>query len=455
MANARSIVRARWVVPIAGDPIENGEVLVETGRVVAIGAAGTTSSEPVDIVFEFGAAAILPGLVNAHSHLELTVMRGVLEDLEFRAWIGRLMAIKAAVLTSDDFRDSARLGAAEALASGITACGDTCDSGAALDAMLETGLGGVVFQEVFGPDNTHAVASMRTLEETVEALRGRAVRSERVSIGISPHAPYSVSGELFRRATAFAVERSLSVAIHTAESAAEERFVRSGTGPFADALASRNIVWRAPGKSTIEYFDGLGVLACRPLLIHAVNATATDLGLVEAAGARVAHCPKSNAKLGHGIAPLRDILDRGIVVGLGTDSVASNNVSDILDEARTALMFARARSRGLEALTAREALRLATLGGAEALGLAAEIGSLGPGKRADLCVIALDGLHCAPVYDVEAALVFSASARDVIATFVDGAVVYDARRTEPFSNVDEARLRARRSEIRERISSMR
>jgi 5-methylthioadenosine/S-adenosylhomocysteine deaminase len=194
------------------------------------------------------------------------------------------------------------------------------------------------------------------------------------------------------------------------------------------------------------------VLAASPLLVHAVRATDDDLDAIASTGSRVAHCPKSNAKFGHGVARLGAMRERSVKVGLGTDSVASNNALDMLDEARAATMLARASSRDPLALSARDALELATAGGARALGLEAEVGTLEPGKGADLCAVALDGLHIAPVYDVETSLVFSASARDVLLTVVGGRVVFDRDAPSP-TLFDEPRLRARLVEIRGKIAA--
>lgn len=441
------LLRAAWVVPIAGEPIEDGAVLLRDGRIDRVGRASDFST---DGARDLGDAAILPGLVNAHSHLELTVMRGLLEMPDFREWITTLTDIRMTRMVEADLRDSSLAGAVEAARAGVTCVGDTSDSGYPLDAIGEAGLRGIVFQEVFGPDAALAAESMAKLEEKLARL-SECVLGERTRVGVSPHAPYTVSGELFKRITRFAIDRGYAVAIHTAESDAEERFVREGKGPFAERLAARGVAWHAPGSSTIDYFRRLGVLECQPLLIHAVRASRDDLDAVAAAGARIAHCPKSNAKFGHGVAPLAAMLERGIAVGLGTDSVASNNVCDVLDEARIAALSARAREREPGAVTARTALELATLGGARALGLDAEIGTLERGKRADLCVVSLAELHAAPVHDVEAALVFSASARDVLLTVVDGHVVFD-RAAEPQTLVDETRLRARLAEMRDRIA---
>lgn len=446
------LYRAKWVVPVAGEPIANGGVLVRHERIEAVGPADEIGGAlPPYEVRDLGEAALLPGFVNAHSHLELTVMRGLLEEADFRTWIGRLTEIKLTKMSASDLLDSARLGALEAVRSGVTCTGDTCDSGFAVDALVEAGIRGVVFQEVFGPDHAQAADSMRRLEERLLELAERTVDANRVAIGISPHAPYTVSAELFRRVTRLALERGYPVAIHAAESAAEERFVRDGEGPFAERLIERGISWTPPRASTIGYLDGLGVLDCRPLLIHAVRATDSDVEAVVRTGSRIAHCPKSNAKFGHGIAPVVRFRERGAIVGLGTDSVASNNVMDMLDEARAGVLLARAVERDAAALPARTALELATIDAARALGLDEKIGSLVPGKHADLCAISLEGLHVAPVYDVEASLVFSASARDVVLTVANGRVVFD-RTSSASTPFDEPRLWARMGEIRAKIA---
>lgn len=450
-SGAGTMLRARWVVPVSSAPIEYGAVLIRDGRLAAVGKASDFDAERVGEARDLGDAALMPGLVNTHSHLELTVMRGLLEDADFRAWITRLTEIKMVRMTADDLLDSARLGALEAVRHGVTCCGDTCDSGFALDALVEAGLRGIVYQETFGPDAAQAAASLDDLKQKVGRLGERVDTEGRVRVGVSPHAPYTVSAELFRAVTGYALEHGLPVAIHTAESDAEQQFVTRGAGPFFERLAARGIEWPVPGVSTIRYFADIGVLETRPLLVHCVQADEADLDTVAATGSRIAHCPKSNAKFGHGTAGLADMVRRGIAVGIGTDSVASNNICDILDEARIATLFSRARECEASAVTARTTLELATLGGAKALGLDGEIGSLDVGKRADLCAVKLDGVHTLPVYDVETALAFSCSGRDVSLTMVGGRVVFDSADAEQ-TRFDEVRLQARIREIVKRIA---
>jgi cytosine/adenosine deaminase-related metal-dependent hydrolase len=220
----------------------------------------------------------------------------------------------------------------------------------------------------------------------------------------------------------------LPIAIHIAESVEEGRFVRGGEGPFADAWKRREIEVPVHGVGPLTYVDRLGLLGPRTLAIHAIDVSAEEISRLKETGTAVAHCPKSNLKLGHGIAPLREFLDQGIRVGLGTDSVASNNAVDMFEEMRLAVYLQASRLGDPRAVTSHEALRMATLGGAACLGLEGETGSLEGGKRADFVVIDLDTPATRPVYDPVDALVFSAGRANVRATYLGGARIQtDAR----------------------------
>lgn len=222
--------------------------------------------------------------------------------------------------------------------------------------------------------------------------------------------------------------------MHAAESAAEDMFMREGCGSFAEGLARRGIEWKAPGVSTIQYLKQVGVLDVKPLLAHCIRVDDRDIETLRETETKVAHCPKSNAKLGHGRAPFARFLEAGIGVGFGSDSVASNNTSDILEEARFATLMARA---GGAFVPGADALRVATFGR-----------GLDEGALADLAVVSLTGVHQLPSYDPVATLIFASSGRDVILTVVAGREVY---RNGRVSNVDEVRLRARLIEINHRL----
>jgi 5-methylthioadenosine/S-adenosylhomocysteine deaminase len=359
-------------------PILDGTLVEDGGRIVYVGPRD--AAPPGDDV-PLGDALLLPGLVNAHTHLELTAMRGLLEDLPFVAWIRELMRLKSS-FDADRYLDAARAGIAEGVRAGVTTYADTCDSGVAARAMREAGVRGIMYQEVFGPAAELCEDSMRGLAAKLEQARRDA--SALVAVGVSPHAPYSVSDELFTRVARLAREASLPVAVHIAESEAESRLVVHADGPFADSHRARGITTTPRGRSPISLLERTGVLGARPLLIHCIRVDAADVAAIARARCGVAYCPASNAKLGHAIAPVADLLDAGVPVGLGSDSVASNNRMNILEEARLAVLMQRTRTSAGDTLTAQTALEMATIRGARALGLDDATGSLEPGKRADL-----------------------------------------------------------------------
>lgn len=407
---------ARWVLPIGEPPVERGALLVgPDGRIVAVGNE-LDVPRPADALAEdFGEALLLPGLVNTHTHLELTGMGGGPPEPDFAAWLRRLRAAKA-TRAPDAFLAAARRGLVDCWAAGVTTVADTGDSGAVIQALAEAGGSGIAYQEVFGPHPDQRDESLAGLERQVERL-GQYVGG-RVRIGVSPHAPYTVSGPLYAATAEFARWAGLPVAVHVAESAAESALLARGAGEFADAWQARGIPLPSPlGRTPVAWLEEHGVLSERTLCIHAVRIAGPDIGRLAHAGAAVAHCPLSNRAHGHGAAPLAGLLAASLRVGLGTDSAASVGALDLLAEARAAAELAR--------LSAARALSLCTLEGAGALGLEGEVGSLAPGKWGDCVVIRPQrGLTGAPPEE----LVLASAPRDVLVTLVGGRDVYRSRR---------------------------
>ena len=431
-----TIYSARWVLPVSAPPIENGAVAVEGQQIVGVGRrAEIVERFPEFCVVLLGEAVILPGLVNTHTHLELTALRGYLENEEtdFFAWLRKLTIARLERMTPDDIRVSATWGACEAVRAGITCVDDASDSAMmSMLALRDVGLRGIVYQESFGPDARLATENFEKLKNKLHELRG--VESDLVRAGVSPHSPYTVCGPQLELSAELAHAEGLPLMMHAAESEAEALFLREGCGPFAEGLAKRAIEWKAPEVSTIQYLKQIGILDTRPLLAHCIRVDDADIESLRSSGAKVAHCPKSNAKLGHGRAPFAKFVEAGIVVGLGSDSVASNNTCDILEEARFAALLSRAAGARI---SAEDALRVATFGG-----------ELKEGAQADLAVVSLTGVHQSPSYDPVATLIFASSGRDVILTVVAGREVFRDGRVV---GVDEERLRARIDEIREKL----
>jgi len=449
-----TLYAAKWVMPVASAPVEDGAVAVEGEVLVGVGAREALLRKfPDAAVNDFGEAVILPGLVNCHTHLELTAMRGFLEREEgdFFAWLRKLTLARLERMTPDDLRVAATWGAVEAARAGITTVGDASDAASAsMLALRDAGLRGIVYQESFGPDGKLAREHFEKLREKIQHLRE--FENERVRVGVSPHAPYTVSAPQLELISEYALTESLSLMMHAAESQAEELLIRHGRGPFAEGFARRDIEWSTPGVSPIRYLQQHGILLTRPLLAHCIRVDAEDLELLGEADARVAHCPKSNAKLGHGRAPFAAFVARGLKVGLGSDSVASNNTCDLLEEARFAALLSRASGDVVtegRMIGATELLEAATVGGARALGLDERTGVLAPGMQADLTVVSLAGAHQRPAYDPAAALVFASSGRDVRLTLVAGQEVY---RDGRLMTVDEERLTARMKELTHKLT---
>ncbi len=411
--------------PIASPPIADGALLIDgSGRILDVGPDARVGRPESAQTIALGEAALLPGLVNAHAHPELAAFRGLLEDLSFPDWIATLLRVRRAAPLDAVHAAGARWTCIECIRAGVTTVAATEDSGAALPALVAAGLRGIVYREVFGPAPERAEPALAELRTRVAEMRRE--ETDLVRVGISPHAPYTVSDALFAGAADYARREDLPIAVHAAESADESALVTRGAGTFANRLRDRGIPVNERAASTIQLLERTGVLDAKPLLIHCVRVDAEDIRRVAESGASVAHCPAANARLGHGVAPLAELLDAGIAVGLGSDSVASNNRIDLLEEARLAQLLQRATRQDAGTLPAARALRLATLGGAAALGLADRIGSLEPGKDADLCAVALTGPHVQPVHDPVAAVVHAARGADVVLTAVRGRVLHGA-----------------------------
>ncbi len=397
-------------------PISNGAVLTDAhGRIAAVGADDLVPHPPGAERAHYAATVLLPGFVNAHTHLELHGFRGQLPEPDFYAWIQHMRVIRQTT-PEETYLDGAREGVREAWRCGTTTVADTGTSGATLRALAELGGHGVYYQEVAGPDPAVCDDSCAELARMVERLTGEAPAG--VTVGVSPHAPYTVSPELLRRAVAFARSLGLPLATHVAESPAEAEFVSRAAGPFAESWRSRGIPLPATARSAVAYAARAGLLGPDFLAVHAVQADAEDIGILAQAGSAVAVCPRSNRRHGHGDPPLGALLRAGVRVGLGTDSVVSVESLDLLAEGRAA--------QGVAGLSGAAVLRLLTIGGARALGMESEVGSLEVGKWADLVALRLDGIGGSVGATDLADRLLNADPSSIVSTYVGGRCVYDA-----------------------------
>ena len=424
-----SLLSARWVIPVepAGTVLEDHCVALRDGAIEAVlprvaAEARFSSYEKVDL----GEHALIPGLVNAHTHAAMSLMRGLADDLPLMRWLEEhIWPAETKHVTPQFVKDGTLLACAEMLRGGVTCFNDMYFfPAAALEAALEAGMrisvGMIVFDfpSAYGSDPDDYLAKGL-------ALRDRWREHPLVSFCLAPHAPYTVSDNTFHKIAKLAGEVDVPVHIHLHETADE----------IARSVAEH-------GVRPMERLQRLGLLGPGLIAVHAVHLTDAEIALLAAHGASVAHCPSSNLKLASGFAPVAKMAAAGINLAIGTDGAASNNRLDMFEEMRLAALLAKAVSGDAEAMPAHAALRAATLGGAAALALETRIGSISPGKAADLVAVHLAGPELSPCYDPVSHLVYAAGRQHVSDVWVAGSHLLragtfpDLDHNSPFRGLD-------------------
>ncbi len=416
--------------------LDPGWVLVEDGAIVSVTAAPPDGPPPTRRIQATG-KVVMPGIVNAHTHLFQVLIRGVYEELPFTEWLRRIYHCGKA-LTAETGRLSARLATLESLHSGVTTLvehqflnrGEELAE-AAIEGMRSLGVRAVVARTIMddgalAPSEALETpeAGLRSVERLLAAHRGElADRRRLVTLMVGPNTPgVSATGELARATAAFAREYGLRQSAHIAESAS-----------VLDAVKSRYGY-----DGVVEWLDSLDALGPDMLAAHAVHLSPREVQILADRGVSVSHNPVSNMFLGDGIAPVVEMLRAGVNVALGTDGAASNNSQDMLETIKVAALLQRVRHQDAHAVSSAQSLRMATINGARAVGLGEMVGSIEPGKRADLVLVDLRSApHTVAVHDVVSHLVHCARPSDVEMVMVDGEVVLEGGRAV---GLDEARL---------------
>ncbi|MCL1798061.1 MAG: amidohydrolase family protein [Eggerthellaceae bacterium] len=446
---------AQHVLPITADPIQNGAILVRNGVIRDIGEFDMLRRRyPKEEVKDFGQAALMPGLVNLHTHLENSVMRGIVHDVPYPTWL-MLLVEKSADLNADDCYDSALLGGLEALSAGITCIADIASTNAVCRATKKLGLRSVVYREVGAMDKRRVNYAMR--KAAVDIVRWQEeADSSLTTIGISPSALYTCHPAIFRRVSEFAQKNgNMPIAMHLAGSLEEFNFIKYGSSVLSVHKMDnqRGFVeippWLPTGSTPIRYalnwgaFDSDNVMA-----VHCVHIDDEDIEKLKEYDVAVALCPRCNAQLGMGVAPMNELLRAKLRVGLGTDSPVATDSTDMMFEMRIGMLVQRAVNVG-QFLDCATMLEMATIGGARALRLDHKIGSLEMGKRADIIAVDLSGSHQKPMTDPVSAVVNTCTAADVIMNMIDGVVLYEKGAWN--IDVEVAKTAARVIEIREKL----
>jgi len=410
-------------------PIMRGELVSKDGLIEYVGPHRSGIADHYDQDIDAAGGVLLPGFVNAHTHLAMTLLRGYADDMPLQEWLTTRIWPTEARLQEDDVYWGAMLGILEMLRAGITCFADMyhypkAATQAAIDGGIRALPSGVLLQ---------FVEDISSVERAVEfALVVRETAPSRIVPMLGPHAPYSCSIEMLEQVAAAAAEHGLGVHIHLSETADEVRRVVDETG-----------------LSPVQYLDKLGLLDNHVTAAHCVHVDDAELETLVERRVGIAHCPTSNMKLASGFAPVPRMLSMGACLGLGTDGAASNNRLDMLQEARMAALIHKGHSGDPGVLSAEEALSVATTGAAQAVGLGGQVGSLQVGKCADFTVISLAEAHNHPLHNVYSQLVYAAQAADVVCTAVDGVVLY---KDGTYPLLDAERIIARADESARRIA---
>lgn len=404
----------------AGAVLEGYAVAVQAGRIEALLPPGAPRPDYPRV--ELPEHLLIPGLVNAHTHAAMALMRGLSDDLPLMRWLQEhIWPAEQELVSAGMVRDGTLLACAEMLRGGVTCFNEMYFfPEAALEAALAAGMRAALGIIVIDFPTAYASDPDDYLRKGL-ALRDRAADQPLASFCLAPHAPYTVSDPTFRHVATLAAELDLPVHLHLHET--EDEVQRS--------VAEH-------GVRPLERMQRLGILGPGLIAVHAVHLEPREIELMGSHACSVAHCPSSNLKLASGFAPVEALRRAGVNIALGTDGAASNNRLDLLQEMRTAALLAKAVARDAEALPAHAALRAATLGGAQALGLSDSIGSIAPGKAADLTAVALRGPELAPCYDPVSHLVYAAGREHVTHVWVNGElrVLHGELQGDAFAGLD-------------------
>jgi 5-methylthioadenosine/S-adenosylhomocysteine deaminase len=413
--------------------LENGFVAIRGERIVAVGEMTFAKSYRAKQTIDARGKAVLPGLVNAHTHLPMTLYRGLADDLDLQEWLTKYIFPAEAKNTTKDFTIAGtQLGLVELIRGGTTTYADMYYfEDAIAEETKRAGVRGVLGETLIdfpAPDNQTWDAAVAYTETFLQRWKGDAL----IVPALAPHAAYTVSTEHLKQVVALAEKHDAPILTHIAEAPTE--------------TVTINERYQA---SPVAYLERIGFLSARVTGAHVVHVSDADLAILKQREVGIGHCPQSNMKLSSGIAPVTKMLEQKLRVGIGTDGAASNNDLNLWEEMDTASKLHKLVTMKPTAVTAREALTMATLGGARALHLEKEIGSLEAGKRADVIVVDLDGAHQTPRYNLISHLVYTTKASDVSDTIVNGRVLMRNRR---LLTLNETAIKARARQFQTAVS---
>ena len=438
MQHCDTLIAPRWTVPghPGGEVLENHAVAVSDGRIREILPRTEAESKyQPSVLVERPDHALIPGLVNAHTHAAMTLFRGLADDLPLEAWLHEgIWPAERRWASAEMVRDGTELAVAEMLRAGITCFSDQYFFPEIVaETVTDLGVRAVIATPVVDFPTQWAENASHYLQKGADLVHDPYADHPLVTTAFAPHSTFALSDESFAELRVMADQLDVRVQIHLHETATEV-----------------DISLRDHGKRPFARLEAAGLVNQSLLAVHGVHLNDAEIERFARAGVSIAHCPGANLKLASGIAPVAKFREAGLNVALGTDGAASNNLLDLFAEMRTAALLAKVSAGDASAVSAADALHMATLGSARALGLEHCIGSIEPGKWADLAMVDLGRVNSQPVYDVISHLVYATRADQVSDVWVAGRHQLDRGR---FTQIDTDGLIARGNEWRERIAT--
>lgn len=445
-------LKAKWVLPITKKPVSNGVVVIKGKKIEAVLKESEFLASYPDLkARDFGDAIIMPGMVNAHTHLETSIFRGLIDD---QSNVSFILDVERNFrkLNDDDIRISNNLGLIASLGAGITTVGTMVLKDVGVEQIRDSGIRSSVFLEIKEMSEKNVAENVARIAQRLEQAHSSI--GDLMQLGLAPSSCYSVGPRLFKEIADFSHHEKVKLCIHLSESKPENHFVKYGStrlaNDYRELMNWKDYLWQPLGVSPTKYLHDWGIFDADLIAVHVAEVDSNDLNILETHNIPVISCSRHTARLGGSFTPIGRLIDRKMNFGIGTESLASSSNMDMFEEIKLCLLLTRRQERAVKDITAKLFVEAATLGGAKVLGTDSSVGSLEQEKQADLIVVDMKESHQMAARDPYSALVYNSNESDVIYTMVGGNVLYE---NGEFSSIDRAAVAVAADKLVRRLTN--